>query len=102
MAYAFGVGAVAMRNECVSFKVAASAAASIADQRAVLARLGCRRLDTVSVRLGAVETKRYRDVDRVRRIKFADSPVGVERDLHCVSSSYACFSHNRGEVDLLN
>jgi hypothetical protein len=70
---AFGVRAVAVRNEFYLLEITASAAARIADELGRFAGNRRRLLYAESVRLRAVEIKRNGNVERVFRIDFVNS-----------------------------
>lgn len=64
MAHAFGMCSVAMWYESVPLEIHTPALTRIADQRTRTNRLRYRPIDTVRIWLRAVESQRYRDIDR--------------------------------------
>src|SRR5258706_16433853 len=64
MTNTLGVRSIAMRNERHALEVAAAAATRIADEITILAWHRRGWLDTVCIRLRAVKSQGYRDVDR--------------------------------------
>jgi len=64
MADAFGVGAVAVRDESVLLEVDASAHPRIANEASGTDRLRPCPLDAIGVRLWAVEFQRDRNIER--------------------------------------
>ena len=74
---AFGMRAVAMRNERAAFKIAASAETRVADKAAILASVRRRGIDSVSIRLRAVEPKRYRNIDRIVHLIIKRAPLFI-------------------------
>jgi hypothetical protein len=70
MSDALRVRAVAVRYKNDAFEIAAAAAACVPDKRTVFARDRSGRFDPESIRLGAVKSQRYGDIDRICEIEL--------------------------------